>query len=306
MSRINNEVKICCFCGSKKIKMVYKNLYHPYNRTFGPFQFYKCADCGSGVTIPLPKQYELVKLYESFSGGLIPSIRKLRENNPLSEWYNQCISRATGIWSAHIENDKIFKWMDIGSGNGELIYHLMNRFPESSGIAIDFEERPALIDKFPGVSWEKTDLNSRSSLEKAGGGEKFDLIFLITVLEHVMHPDIVVNLALSKLKKGGCLYLTVPDIGSLPAKIFKRKWPYFLPGEHLCIPTLKGMYALLEKNYFEIFGSSNDAIHVEPIIFPYPLGYYLGYFGINRMPQFLKGKVLRIPTGILEASVKVR
>jgi trans-aconitate methyltransferase len=305
MPGINHEVKICCFCGSKKIKVVYKSLYHPYNRTFGPFHFYKCTDCGSGVTIPLPKEYELVKLYESFSGGLIPSIRKLREDNPLSGWYNQCINRAMEIWNMHSRSDKIFKWMDIGSGNGELVSHLMNRFPNSGGIAIDFEEKPDWIDKYPGVSWEKTDLNNSSSLQKIGGGEKFDLIFLITVLEHVMYPDIVVDFALRKLKRGGCLYITVPDIGSLPARVLKRKWPYFLPGEHLCIPTLKGMRALLEKKYFEIFGSTSDSIQVNPTIFPYPLGYYTGYFGIKRIPRFLQHKVLKIPTGILEASVKI-
>src|SRR6185312_12584100 len=142
---MNSITKICCFCGSKNLKLLYFNIYHPYKKDHGPFNFYKCNICGSGLTFPAPSPNNLKELYESFSGGLIPSIKKIRDDNPLSIWYNQCIEHALKVYSSTISND--FSWLDVGAGNGDLALIMSSKYPSSQGTAIDFHTVPISLEK---------------------------------------------------------------------------------------------------------------------------------------------------------------
>lgn len=300
-----NEVKICCFCGSERTKLLYRDLYHPYKKEHGPFCFYKCLNCGSGLTLPQPDSKQLSDLYRSFSDGLIPSIRKIRKEHPLTVWYNQCIDRALKPLHESVEKNNNFSWLDVGAGNGELAFLLSQRFPYSDGLAIDFHDQPALIRDLERVKWQMSDLNSDHNPKSIAGTQRFDLVFLITVLEHVMYPQLLLRQLLDKIEAGGCLYLTVPDFGSFASTILKQKWPYFLPGEHLNIPTIKGMQLLLEELCKQKFSHSNYIVKVNSIILPYPIGYYLDYFRMQKFSRMFEKDVIKLPTGILEASVRV-
>lgn len=292
---------LCCFCGSNNLKLKYSRLYHPFKKDHGPFDFYKCTTCGSGLTFPLPTDQQIKDLYSSFSGGLIPSVKVIRDNNPLTTWYSQCIQHA--IHSLSIDEATTFSWLDAGAGSGELSALLARKFPLSAGTAVDFHDKPASLQKAGNIGWVNTDINTESGWEKQGIAEKYDLIFLITVLEHVKYPNKLIYGLLKKLNPGGCLYLTVPDYGSAAAQFLQKRWPYFLPGEHLCIPTVKGMRMMLEEICSSLFSARVFTIKVNSAVLPYPLGYYLNYFGLSRVPAMLAGRTVRFPTGILEASV---
>lgn len=289
---------ICCFCNSKNLKILYSDAYHPYKKDHGPFNFYKCKNCGSGLTFPLPSPENLEALYKNFSGGLIPRIREIRDSNPLSRWYSQCIKHA---FKGYLPPNNNFNWIDVGAGNGELSELMASKFISSQGTAMDFHVTPHLLEKLKNVRWTNIDLNKIHLHEIL----KTDLIFLITVLEHVLYPDKLVNHLLKGLNPGGKLYITVPDFGSLASGVLKNKWPYYLPGEHLNIPSKKGMGLMLQNLCKNEFTHKKYSIMVKSTVLPYPLGYYLSYWGIERKSIFSKAAV-RLPTGILEASVSLR
>lgn len=280
---------------------MYSGLYHPFMKNHGPFSFFKCEDCGSGLTFPLPTREQIEQLYASFSGGLIPSIKKIRENNPLTTWYQQCIKRATA--RLPIGATTAFAWLDVGAGSGELSFLLSEQFPLSTGTSVDFHDEPPLLSNRERIRWVNADLDSEYSLNSNGVEEKYDAIFLITVLEHVRQPNLVVGSLLKKMKPGGCLYITVPDFGSWAASMMGKRWPYFLPGEHLYIPTIKGMKKMLKRLCEQHLSEGCTAIDVNATVLPYSLGYYLSYFGVKRFPSALAEIPLRLPTGILEAAV---
>lgn len=290
--------KICCFCGREDLKLLYDDLYHPYKNDQGPYTFYKCRNCGSGLTIPIPKPSDLILLYNSFDGGMIPIIRELRDRYPLSKWYAQCIAHAMKNYS--FSKNSVFAWMDIGAGNGELALQLTQKYPFSEGLAIDFHNEPDLLKKHAKINWERRDLNDNNVYPAV------DIIMLITVLEHLMFPDIIIDALLNSLKPGGRMYITVPDFGSLANRTLKTKWPYFLPGEHLCIPTIKGMQLLLNRKCSEKFKKGFFEINVGKTKIPYPVGYYTQYFSGIRLPGFLANIPVPISTGILEASVTLK
>ena len=102
------------------------------------------------------------------------------------------------------------------------------------------------------AGWEPTGLEPSEALyEKAraalaGRGEvlpeilenarlplvHFDVITMWDVLEHVPDPLSVMARCRSLLKPGGYLFLNVPDLDSVEARVFRRRWPLFM-AEHL-------------------------------------------------------------------------
>ena len=235
----------------------------------------------------------------------MPGIRELRDEYPLTKWYNQCIDNAFHYAQKDIKSTQIFNWIDLGAGNGELAKLMTARFPMSSGVGTDFHDKPAALST-SGIKWLKADLNDTSG-EPVAVLTRADLIFLITVVEHLLRPDIFLGHALQLLKAGGCLYLTTPRIDCTAFRLLKEKWPYIIMGEHLNIPSIKGMETLLHKTCTKIFGENNYTVIVKPVILPYPAGYYLQYFGLKSIAQKLpQNWLLRLPTGLLEAAVMLK
>ena len=293
----------CLFCGSQSLHLLYSGNFHPVAVWHGPFDFYRCNTCGSGLTLPLPEPAQLIKLYESFEGGMIPGIRALRDQYPLTAWFHQCINRALKYSGKVISKESPFNWIDLGAGNGELAILLANRFPNSNGIAVDFHDRPGELDLYPGIKWIKTDMNQVDFMDHFAD-KKARFVFSITVLEHLLRPDQFVEKALDISGKPGCLYLTTPMMNSDAFYLLGKNWPYFLPGEHLNIPSLKGMRVMLERICREKFDKGSWSVNVKPVILPYPIGYYSKYLKLGKIGDIIPNKwVLRLPTGLLEAAV---
>jgi 2-polyprenyl-3-methyl-5-hydroxy-6-metoxy-1,4-benzoquinol methylase len=186
-----------------------------------------------------------------------------------------------------------FSWIDIGAGDGVMSVLMKDEFPRSTGVAMDFHERPPrLVGK--DIRWQSADLNGASALQGS-----FDLVFAITVFEHILQPGAFFHAMVRMLKPGGLLYFNCPRTDSFAFRIMGSKWPYYLPGEHITIPSVKGVTematAILKSE------AGQFTIQVRPVVMPYPMGYYLGYLGLKRKWAF--DMDLYIPTGLLEAVI---
>lgn len=70
-------------------------------------------------------------------------------------------------------------------------------------------------------------------LEEAGfAAGRFDVVTLWDVLEHVVDPMNFLRRCRNLLQTGGRLFLNVPDLDSIEARLLGRRWPLLLP-EHL-------------------------------------------------------------------------
>jgi len=99
------------------------------------------------------------------------------------------------------ENSKV---LDIGCYNGKLKEFLKN--PEYYGIDIDKKMIFNLTKK--GINAKQADLNKDSLPFK---NERFDYIFLMDVLEHVVDPRSLIMESKKRLKTGGRLIVTLPN-----------------------------------------------------------------------------------------------
>ncbi len=289
---------ICHFCKSADIRLAYRNKYHPVKQDHGPFNFYKCRSCGSGLTYPVASKKALYELYNSFEGGMSGFTRALRDDYPLNKWYKQCVVRCIELCGNHYNQNAVFKWIDVGAGKGEVTKILSEMFPNSRGTAVDFHDRPEMLSECKNVEWISVDLNNKDFLLK-DYSSYFDIAITITVLEHVLYPTQFVGCILNLLKPGGSVYLTCPDMGSIAAKSLRGFWPYLIWGEHLNIPTKHGMHKLIETV------TGNDKALVNPVIMPYPINYYLANFKLKIFTfLFTNSVTLPVNTGILEAVIK--
>ena len=257
--------KICCFCESDHLSLMYNRQFHHFKKDHGPFDFYLCRNCGSGVTIPVPTSEQLAALFDSSS---------------------------------------VFGWVYVGAGAGELSKIISENFPDSKGIAVDFHECPALLKGVKNVNWVRQDLNETDFSVLFPNSA--DLVFSLAVLEHIQHPD-EFAFKLVKLAKpeSGVVYTAQPDFGSFSRKFWRKQWPFYLPGEHLNIPSVKGANMLFNRAA-EKLHLADDAheIFSRPVSLPYPLRYTLDYFKLGFASTMVPGS-LRIPlwAGVLEAGI---
>lgn len=115
--------------------------------------------------------------------------------------------------------------LDVGCGDGTAVRAAVERGWDASGIELS---APAveLCRRF-GLDCSTTDVFDRSLDD-----ERYDVIVMIELLEHVPEPGRFLARAGQLLAPGGILYLTTPNFGSLSRRVLGGDWPVIHP-EHL-------------------------------------------------------------------------
>lgn len=80
-------------------------------------------------------------------------------------------------------------------------------------------------------------------------GQKFDVIVLSHVLEHLEHPERLLSLIRDKLKPDGWLYVEVPDLDSIQTG---PSIAGLLHGQHVQMFTAQSLRGLLQHHFSEI------------------------------------------------------
>jgi len=83
------------------------------------------------------------------------------------------------------------------------------------------------------------------------GGDLYDLIVMLDVIEHLRHPDAVLGKVNSLLREDGLLLARVPDFGSRIAQTQIEHWDKMRPPAHLWYYTTDSFRALLAEFGFE-------------------------------------------------------
>jgi len=81
--------------------------------------------------------------------------------------------------------------------------------------------------------------------------EYYDAVTLWDVIEHLTEPSAELARARVLLKPGGHLFMTFPDIESLPARLLGRRWPCF-SAVHIYYFSKATMGRMLERSGFEL------------------------------------------------------
>lgn len=153
----------------------------------------------------------------------------LKERYPLGNWARICGAR---------RDDAI---LDVGCGHGSLLRR-MHRwgFTNLSG-----------IDPFAREEIDQPGLRTRR-LELAALAERYDLIMLHHVLEHVADPVTTLAQARERLLPGGRMLVRFPLAASEAAQRYGTDWFQLDAPRHLVIPSLRGFVRLADRAGLDI------------------------------------------------------
>ena len=94
----------------------------------------------------------------------------------------------------------------------------------------------------------------------------YNCITAFDVIEHVLDPPQLIDDAIARLKPGGHLVLTLPDLGTWVRRFMRSRWYFYIPEEHLHYFTRATMRKLLSRHGLKDVKISGTA---KPMTFNY-------------------------------------
>ena len=191
----------CPICGNENADFVFKRIFKILEK-IAPFNSYDvrvCTDCGFIYSTP-NGTFDLDGYYENMSKY------EIGNDQNISKYTEQ--KRFGIISKLFFENvDLSSKILDIGCGSGGLLYNLKKiGFLNLKGM--DPSEKCQIFAK------EKFDIDVLKGIIGKNISEKYDVIILEEVLEHVLDINLAIEYCKKLLKKEGVLYIGVPNIRS--------------------------------------------------------------------------------------------
>ena len=177
------------------------------------------------------------------------------------------------------------KLLDFGCGWGTQLMAAARNGWQPVGLEVD--ARKVEFCREHGLEAVVGDLRDRPFAETS-----FDAAIAEQVFEHLYSPVEYMNELNRVLKPGGVLYVAVPNLGSIEAKLKGRRWDMVHPASHVRYFDRAGLASLLSRCGFEVVPPAylrrferaplRNALHsvktfMERSLGIYPLG--LGLFG---------------------------
>lgn len=137
--------------------------------------------------------------------------------------------------------------LDIGCAAGYFVNYLKEAGWESMGVDISGDcVRFAVANEL--------DVKSGNYL-KLDFPQKFNLITLWATIEHMHHPDLVLEKAYNDLKNGGMIYISTCRAGGINfMRLFGENWRYYNFPEHIYFFSYRNLKRLLNASGFRITG----------------------------------------------------
>lgn len=113
--------------------------------------------------------------------------------------------------------------LDVGAGSGKLVRYLREHGVDAHGI----EPSRALFDRF--LSDDAAFTCATLDELHASNPSTFDIVTAFDVIEHVADPCGFLRGVSACLEPGGVFFASTPDVESLTARTFGRRWHFYYP-----------------------------------------------------------------------------
>ena len=113
--------------------------------------------------------------------------------------------------------------LDVGAGSGKLVQFFRGRAIDAHGI----EPSRALFDRF--LAGDTAFTYATLDEFHASDPQTFDIVTAFDVIEHVADPREFLRAVSTFLEPGGIFFVSSPDVESLTAKVFGRRWHFYYP-----------------------------------------------------------------------------
>jgi 2-polyprenyl-3-methyl-5-hydroxy-6-metoxy-1,4-benzoquinol methylase len=217
---------------------------------------------------PIPSSEELAVFYESQyynelrKGGRAPELRRLMEGGPEGERERQWLRDGlyTDILELMQSNTPGKRMLEVGCGPGEFLAFARERDYQVVGIEPSIEA--AAHAQTNGLMVHATTLEEFSRQAPSGENDKFDVVVMLNVLEHVPDPVATVQRCRSQLNPRGVLCIRVPNDfteiqQAAKTQLGKPEWWIAIP-DHINYFNFESLCRLLNGTGFEIAHAQGD------------------------------------------------
>jgi 2-polyprenyl-3-methyl-5-hydroxy-6-metoxy-1,4-benzoquinol methylase len=266
----------CCFCGPQVGTHIRKLKF--------PYALWKCSKCELVQIYPKPTKQELSEIYskEYFNS----------QDSGYSDYFFQeasLIKTYSELLFTHKIDVKGKSVLDVGSGPGFFL-SLMKEKGASSFYAIEPAPEAQKFLQNNGVAL------IGNNIEDYEIKKEFDLIACMQTLEHIYHPQVLLNKLYNSLKKDGKLIIAVPNYNSWLRMCLGIKWPSYKVPEHLTYFNKKTFTFALKQS-----GITNFEIKTMDYYFPLRI---IRDNGIRLIPTQWNSKLVKIRSTSLVAIIK--
>ncbi len=233
-----NLKKITCnLCGNKDYVFMYR-----IDTKKSHFDVVRCSKCRLVYVNPQPSSKEIENMYDKdyFHGhGFDEGIDYALSLKNREVWYPVFNSRLDNI-ERYVRKSNI---LDIGCGFGEFMMMAKKRGWKAKGIE---------LSKYASGVAKKLDLDVfNGSIEKAKFKEKFSVLTMFEVVEHLPDPLKTLKECGRFIKDDGIFVIQTGDADSMYARFKGKKWPYLLAG-HLHYFSRSTLTSMLKKAGFDV------------------------------------------------------
>ncbi|MCK4815558.1 class I SAM-dependent methyltransferase [bacterium] len=263
----------CDLCGRDNAERILeaKDLY---NKIPGTFSVVRCKNCSFVYTNPRPYGEELAKYYPDDSGYFRPAIAKEKARQLTflkKKLRNKVLAAYLGY--SHLSNINRLEKVSFLP-----LFLLLKRMMETNGIPPFVQNGKMLeigcsyglyLKHMRELGWEVVGIEPNrkaadfgqkefrlriinASLENVNITEKFDVIAMRMVLEHLPSPSQALEKASKLLEEGGRLIIIVPDFSGIEFRLFKEYCYALQVPTHLNHFTTLTLRQYLKKSGFKV------------------------------------------------------
>jgi SAM-dependent methyltransferase len=214
-----------------------------YGTTAERFSYYLCRDCEclSIHPVPLDRLAEIYPpTYYSFAGADAEDERGLVYR--VKQWLDLRSYRGA-VERLPMEEPRI---LDVGGGAGEISATLVRRGGAASAFVVDPDAASIELARSRGLD------GFAGTIEEYETGQRFDLILMLNLVEHVADPVAVMAKAARLLAPEGLIWLQTPNFRALDATLFRhRNWAGYHCPRHWTIFSERGFHRALGRAHLQ-------------------------------------------------------
>lgn len=249
MTEIYGEtLQECVACGSNKIwYWGQKNFQYTHGSTHKAFRIYRCNKCGTGFLNQPPDAAWLRTIYQ-FSGQALTDAISLDEVLAREVEFPNCTLDAERMshLSRLLDRSGNDKALDVGSGFG--FYTRALRKAGYTTVSINPGRYENAV--FKNMNGDEPMV---MMFEHYKANERFGVVMMSQVLEHLLEPDQAIGKVADLLDKGGVLACAVPNYDSFLVKLLgTRDNACLWVPEHVNYFSEKGLITLVERHGFRV------------------------------------------------------